>query len=370
MAHAATDRPRPRLSPARRALFAAAALALAAILILVAGDVGLRVLGWVPPGWYDADGRGPLGVHTADRDGGTLLGHAGPGYFWTRDFKVRSSINSIGLAEVEPTPKEPGEYRVGLLGDSFTFGYGVSQSSRFGDVFQGLARGARPDAEFTIVNMRCPSSAAAHQADLLTGVGARYDVDEVVHVFFSGNDLDDNAFWRSRLADIRAGKADPVPSALYGLLVRNTRIVPFVAARAEFILRSRQLSAASPTARLNAAWDDTRAGLDALLQAAAGRPLTIWYLPEQFEWSDSAWAALKSASGATEDERHAIRARVAQWCAHHAVTMIDLTVPFAGADPAAVLLQGDSHWNQAGHEVAARYLAGQADSIARFRTPR
>lgn len=368
MVHASTQR--PRLSPAKRALFAVAALALPTLLLAVAGDIGLRVLGWVPPGWYDADGRGPLGVHTADRDGGTLLGHAGPGYFWTRDFKERYTINSIGLAEVEPAPKAPGEYRVGLLGDSLTFGYGVGQSIRFGDEFQRLAGTARPDRAFTVINMGCPSSGAAHQADLLSGVGARYEVDEVVHVFFSGNDLGDNAFWRVRLADIRAGRADPVPSALYGLLVRNTRIVPFVVARAEFIVRSRQLSAASPKARLESGWDDTRAGLDALLKAAAGRPLTVWYLPDQFEWSDPAWAALKSASGAAEDERHAIRERVARWCADHAVTMIDLTAPFTGADPAAVLLQGDSHWNQAGHELAGRYLAQQSDSIARFRAPR
>jgi len=54
----------------------------------------------------------------------------------TREGFSRTTLNSLGMRGPEPTPKQPGDYRILLLGDSFTRADEVSDGLSFGDRLQ------------------------------------------------------------------------------------------------------------------------------------------------------------------------------------------------------------------------------------------
>jgi hypothetical protein len=56
-----------------------------------------------------------------------------------RDFTYTARANSLGFRSPEPSPKEPGEYRVMLVGDSATFGVGLEEADTIAEQIQRLA---------------------------------------------------------------------------------------------------------------------------------------------------------------------------------------------------------------------------------------
>lgn len=48
------------------------------------------------------------------------------------------TVNSLGFREREVGPKEPGRYRIAIIGDSFTWGQGVEARERFSDLLGGF----------------------------------------------------------------------------------------------------------------------------------------------------------------------------------------------------------------------------------------
>jgi lysophospholipase L1-like esterase len=76
----------------------------------------------------------PLGIHVLDSEMGTRLAPNSIGRHETREFKVMYSIDSAGARRV-PGAKTNRPI-VEVLGDSFTFGYGVEDSETYSAVLQ------------------------------------------------------------------------------------------------------------------------------------------------------------------------------------------------------------------------------------------
>lgn len=117
----------------RRSTVRAIAFRLTAALLgvagaLVAGEVGFRLFGIVPPPPPPADQVDAL--------------------------RVRNDINRLGLREPEgfPPPRRANEVRIACLGDSMTYGEGVEAEQAYPRVMQRIleARGGRT---WTVVNM-------------------------------------------------------------------------------------------------------------------------------------------------------------------------------------------------------------------------
>ena len=51
----------------------------------------------------------------------------------------RISTNRLGFRERRIDPKDPGRYRIAVIGDSFTFGDGIEEQDRFSNLVQDLA---------------------------------------------------------------------------------------------------------------------------------------------------------------------------------------------------------------------------------------
>ena len=62
------------------------------------------------------------------------------GQFSRLEFSYHVKINSSGMWDDEIKPKAPGEFRVAVLGDSFTWGVGTPYGERFTEVMEARDR--------------------------------------------------------------------------------------------------------------------------------------------------------------------------------------------------------------------------------------
>ena len=102
------------------------------------------------------------------------------------DYDVEIRTNSDGFRD-DPTREKHG-LRILLLGDSFTFGYGVERGAIFADLLE-----QRLGAE--IINSACGGFEIIHQVRWLRDSGARYQPDLVLYALYLGNDLVGNVDW-------------------------------------------------------------------------------------------------------------------------------------------------------------------------------
>ena len=111
------------------------------------------------------------------------------GYLTRSEFSTEVSNNSLGMRDVEVGDKRPGEYRVAFLGDSFTWGVGVSYGERFTEVAGKLDPGIRT------LNFGVSGFFPVQYLFQLDRVFP-LKPDYVVLVFCLGNDLTDNVEYR------------------------------------------------------------------------------------------------------------------------------------------------------------------------------
>jgi len=98
-------------------------------------------------------------------------------------------INSFGLRGEDPGPKGQGEHRVLVLGDSFTYGAGVATEEAFPAVLDELARAAGRER---FLNAGTPSYGTLRELAWLEAFGDELEPDEVLLAVFVGNDFTDN----------------------------------------------------------------------------------------------------------------------------------------------------------------------------------
>jgi hypothetical protein len=104
------------------------------------------------------------------------------------DFEVNYSTNRYRLrtqsADLAPPKQRP---RIGVLGDSFTFGFGVEDDETFVELMD------RADPERDFLNLAIPGTSTDQQYLLMRNRARPLGIDHYVLVFYLGNDLLDNA---------------------------------------------------------------------------------------------------------------------------------------------------------------------------------
>lgn len=104
------------------------------------------------------------------------------------EFEVAFQTNSLGLRDDEVGPKHG--YRILLLGDSYTCGYGVEREELFADLLQ-----RRLDVE--VVNAGVGGFEIVHQLQFFRAQGRQLQPDLVVYALYLNNDLTGNGDWES-----------------------------------------------------------------------------------------------------------------------------------------------------------------------------
>ncbi len=101
------------------------------------------------------------------------------------------SNNSQGLrGSSEYGPKQPGACRVLLLGDSFTYGFGVNDDQTFAHHLEQYLRQRNQPAE--VINAGCPGKGTDYELKVFQTIGVQLHPDLTVLCFFP-NDFQDNA---------------------------------------------------------------------------------------------------------------------------------------------------------------------------------
>lgn len=356
---------------------------------LVAGLlVSEGLLRAVAPQWSDAwkmwrmDPVYARGLRPDVRDA-VVHGHSG-------EFAFRFSTNRQGLRmdrEVSLEPA-PGTRRILLVGDSFTFGYGVDQGETFADVLQASAH--RTGQPVEVVNAGFASGFTLDTEYLFTReVGAHWLPRDVVVGVCLSNDLADLALtrWRmagERLIAIEKGN-DWVPvwvkrSGLVNLVVKG--VVPRL--RADGPGNGEAAGARQSPCVLPAPRAATRAAGSAAPESRNPPVKAVAALSpaERAAWVMQAWSRHASASGyaltlllipdaeevqwPTRSDLLASRARVREVFADAAgragVRILDPVAAMrahvcSGEEP--LYFDSDGHWNAAGHRFVGEWLASE-----------
>lgn len=113
------------------------------------------------------------------------------------DYLMKVRINSKGLRDREfEYQKEPGTYRIGVFGDSFTFGEGVQNNETFPKLLEDLLRADerlnRADRKIEVLNFGIGKTGTSHQFALYRKEGKKYALNLVIIGFLSANDFSDN----------------------------------------------------------------------------------------------------------------------------------------------------------------------------------
>lgn len=307
----------------------------------------------------------------ADKRGDGYLGHDPSVRMVRYEYDIEYPINRYGLADRELTPKAAGEYRIALIGDSMTFGVGVTPEQRFGNVWFDAVKDRLPNA--TLWNLGAPGTGTRHHADMLAGFGREYKFDEVILALFGGNDASDNVL---HTRSVRAPRLNiPVPRSMLEWVQKNVHLSSFIGYYGVRSLMARSLDSGErvPEAgifskeELEIVWGATERALNRFRQACRGRPLTIWYLPSDAEVHNDVWTEMRSQFGYIDAGRHLLRNRLAAWVSANGVSFIDTSSALDGHPYQDVQLQVDGHWNAKGHRLVAELLARKSDAAAILR---
>jgi hypothetical protein len=180
--------------------------------------------------------------------------------------------NERGFRDRPFAPKQPGEKRIVVIGDSFTVSAGVA----FDEIFTARlekALGAR------VINLAVGGYNIVQYALLLEEVGLALEPDLVVLALFPDNDFTNDTYEANyRVAAGQASAEPPQPwyESLYVYRAYGTRLQAKLAG-----MLAAKSAAAAPGGRKTGAWEDNAAALKAIAASARthGVPLKVVMLP-------------------------------------------------------------------------------------------
>jgi lysophospholipase L1-like esterase len=119
------------------------------------------------------------------------------GYSEIEDFKMHVNINSHGLRDREFNYQKPhNTIRIGIFGDSFTFGEGVQNNEAYPKILEELLRHdekLRSNlVNIEVLNFGIGKTGTSHQYAFYQKEGRKYQLDFVILGFLGRNDFTDN----------------------------------------------------------------------------------------------------------------------------------------------------------------------------------
>lgn len=111
------------------------------------------------------------------------------GYLKEEEFRTNVEINALGYRQAEFEQQKDGQQRILVVGDSFTFGYGVEESDGYVRVMERELNGGKPGS-VEAINAGVPAWWTDSYYLYLKTRGIALQPDIVVLGLFMGNDID------------------------------------------------------------------------------------------------------------------------------------------------------------------------------------
>ncbi|HTI50614.1 MAG TPA: GDSL-type esterase/lipase family protein [Planctomycetaceae bacterium] len=318
------------------------------------------------------------------------------GRFRQTDFDVHVVHNALGFRKHEREPDhEPPARSVYVLGDSFTWGYGVAQ----GGVFTDLLQERLPDTRVWNFGL-CASGTVQQYAIFEQHVRPHLQPDDVVVLSFYANDFSDNAghciaFPRLYAELCGGGVREVLPrqlrlATLKKRLKDSSCLVSFLACCWDRLRESRAPSeppaaggsgmdsASTASIRSSAAADSesvisatlcdrpemkiTEHYLLAFRDACrlSGARFLVVYIPDPSEYGEHVGARVAELSA----ERRALLSRANQLRIATLDLLPVITQEKVRDDTLRLTFPSDFHWNPRGHELIAAVLCRAIDDGA------
>ena len=306
----------------------------------------------------------------------------------TPEFDVEMRINSSGLRDREfAAEKAAGVRRVALFGDSFVEGWGVPIEAAVSRQLEACLRRAGDAVE--VANFGVAGYGTDQALLFFEQQGTRFGADEVV-LFFYGNDLWNNAsrrgigaergfkpYFRVRANGQLALAGVPVQESGFWRqpsLPLATRLQRYFSqhwhvyrlaqkAWQPEVPRGQQqdfyAGLYGADARFAPAWELTGRVLASFKQSVEqqGARLTVVYVPSIVQVEEDNWRAKRELYGLIgEFDLQKPNAQLAGFASQYGFALLDLLDEFREKAQTQTLYWRDSHWNAAGHALAAERL--------------
>ncbi len=294
------------------------------------------------------------------------------GHFSSSDFVTEIRHNARGERGPEhPYARKAGMRRVLILGDSFAWGFGVSESERFGEIAAAL----QPHVE--IVNGGCSGYGTDQELLYYRREGMKYQPDDVVLMLHLHSDLKNNVSsyqygYHKPLVKERDGALEfsntPVPASSFGFrferslsrisalwrLISNRRIAgeefgKLASTLIDNALGSRepaQLKSEQPAATLTCL---LLRDLDRDVRSRGSRLLVV-HIPD----------LIKGSNEFVDDPRYQ---QVEECLEESHIAQLNLAPLFkaelARRPTPHLVFDNDLHWNSHGHKVAGKLIAAR-----------
>ena len=318
------------------------------------------------------------------------------------EFDVHVHINSDGLRDREyDVEKPPDVRRILVFGDSFAEGWGVPIERSFSEEMENHSgTGGESNPPIQVLNFGVAGFGTDQELLLFRQHGTRYLPDDVVVLFYA-NDLWNNQS-RKGIGSERGHKPYFRISAAGELMLRGVPVVksrywslqegawnPPAAQRFQrylfehwhtLAIVGKALGSSSvptaqrakyyeglygrtETARDKTGWGLTGAILREFQQAvvATGARFHLVYVPAIVQVEEENWRLKQQLHGlAGEDfDLQKPNRQLRAIATEHQISFVDLTPTFVAEARTRTLYFRDSHWNEAGHALAAAVVAGE-----------
>jgi lysophospholipase L1-like esterase len=326
----------------RAALGNFAALAVSSVATLVATELFLRVVDPLGLSYYSEMTR-----YILDRLPDPELKYRHRRSFERTYQGVSLRFNERGLRDDPIAPKAPGEFRVVLLGDSQTLGWGVEREDTWAVRLQRIL-GERSPAPLRVINAGVASYETRQQSRYLLREGFELEPDLIVLLYLDNDlEIDDRPYDPWRQSSLRGKR----PGEVAELLARRTRLyqlwfyarqmrTAFAATRYE-PLQVGIPQEFEPSMREQPGWKASMESLRTIARAAADRGVPFAVV--HFDWIEFPFS---------RELDRAVREAVAP------VPVAYTPEWFRGRDVRDYFNSPvDSHPNAEGHRVLAEHIA-------------
>jgi hypothetical protein len=347
------------------------------LLPLLLLEVVLRVAGAILPGDYQTVSFAEAHPEFGRRN------KPGAGWKKTSEFTSWIEINSKGLrgAEID-YPKPAGEYRILVVGDSFTFAEQVNQQETFTQRLEDRLNAESSGPHYRVLNAGSNGWATANEAVYLTKEGVRFRPDLVIVALYVGNDVSDNyrrvaTVQNAVEADLALRGADSFDgprrllrkSELYSVFESGVLAkLPWWQGNGGGDDDDRRPPRAPSEAQ--EAWTITERLLDRMrdVSASQGARFMVMAIPTALEVAQRGGSGVKETDEEDDDQDESggekpgfedMHGTLGEIVARANLTSLDLLTPFRRADNRTkerLYYRQNAHWTAAGHAVATDEL--------------
>jgi len=264
-----------------------------------------------------------------------------------KTYGVEARTNDIGFRDNRAIlpPKAPGEFRIIVLGDSFTFGPGVAYENLWTSLLQDHLKRGHP--QVTVINLGVEGYNIIQYAAVLQEVGLSLEPDAVLLSLFPVNDFELDTY----VTNYQVATGHPPASSWYESLYVYRAYLAHAEQVALKVVHKLVPSASADGPDYG--WEKNIAALREIVATAEARglPLTIALLPH---------------TKGFKTQRATVFARINAYCAQNALPCVDLLEPLraSGAHDGALVLNAvDSHPNVEYNRFIAAQLAPRLGAI-------